>query len=153
MAKRTLPVLLPLLLLVCLAAQAARAATPAPPQRPTGTWLMSVVPDPDPGAPPPFAALVTLSSDGTFVITESDEAVVTQGVWAWVAGNTLVLDGYQFLFDDPGVQRAHVHLTMHASKGARHLEGRFAADFQAADGTVLFAGGGTVAGDQLRRPE
>jgi hypothetical protein len=117
----------------------------------TGTWLMKVTPDPGPQAPPPFTALITFTGDHNFVSTETDEQVITQGIWARTGDHQFSLTGYQFEFEVlnifNGTFKVRAKFTL--DRDGEHFDGRYRVDFYDPNGNLLFSGDGGLAGNRI----
>jgi hypothetical protein len=137
------------LLLTALNAQAGTSLSSG--QVLTGTWFMKVTPNPDPQAPPPFSALIAFTADHSFVSTESDEQVITQGIWAKTGDHQFSLTGYQFEFDMLNVLNGTFKIRAKLMlEGGDHFDGRYHVDFFDPNGNLLFSGEGALAGTRIQ---
>jgi hypothetical protein len=115
----------------------------------TGTW--NVIVTPDPGGPPPFMAVLTFNSDGNLVGTETDEQVITQGIWKALGGHEFRFTAEQLGFDifNTFTEEFKIKSTVKLDK-PDHFSGRFHVDVIDPNGNLIESGDGSLSADRLK---
>jgi hypothetical protein len=111
---------------------------------------------PTEGGPPPFAVLLVLTSDGGVVETDAgppDPQQFSPGIGEWTrqAGGVITISYVQLQYDSDQnhIGNLRARLDVRLSDDGRSLAGEARVRFYDVGNTLLFEGGGTVAGSRI----
>jgi hypothetical protein len=107
-----------------------------------GSWIITVIPDPQTGAPP-FVNYAAMTKDG-MIINSNETGHASIGVWTRTAGNQFAATFMGYDASGEEIIQYKVRSTIELSQDGEEFTGPFVTDLFDADGNLFFTVTGTV---------